>query len=78
MCLGVPARVVEVHGDTAKVDFGDGVLRLVDATCIDDLKPGEYVIVHAGIIIERIREEEYKEMTSLLREIMRAVESEGV
>ncbi|UCD40549.1 MAG: HypC/HybG/HupF family hydrogenase formation chaperone, partial [Candidatus Bathyarchaeota archaeon] len=30
MCLAIPAKVVEVNGDTAKVDFGAGTMRDVN------------------------------------------------
>jgi len=72
MCVGVPARVVEVRGFEAKVDFGGGVVKSVDATCIRDLKPGDYVIVHAGLIISKISESEYRELVKLWESILEA------
>ncbi|RLE72963.1 MAG: HypC/HybG/HupF family hydrogenase formation chaperone [Thermoprotei archaeon] len=71
MCLGVPARVVEVKnsGRSAIVDYG-GVRREVDAFLVPDLKVGEYVIVHAGAIIEKLDEKEAIESMRLWREII--------
>ncbi len=67
MCLGVPAKVIKVLGDKAIVDYG-GVRKEVDAMLFPDLKEGEYVIVHAGLIIARIDEKEALETLKLLRE----------
>ena len=69
MCLGVPARVLRVKEDLAVVDYGGGVIREVDASIVPDIKPGDYVIVHAGIIIAKIDEEEAMEMIKALREL---------
>lgn len=74
MCLGIPAEVKEVKGHVALVDFGDGVLREVDAGAIDDLRPGDLVIVHAGVVIEKINEERAKEMIQLFEEFISELE----
>ncbi|MCS7365946.1 MAG: HypC/HybG/HupF family hydrogenase formation chaperone, partial [archaeon GB-1867-035] len=48
MCLAVPAKVISIQKDIAKVDFG-GVQREVVVTLIEEkLKPGDYVLIHAG------------------------------
>ncbi len=72
MCLGVPARVIQVKGDTALVDYG-GVRRWVDALLQPDVKEGDYVIVHAGAIIAKIREEEAKELIKAWNELLKAL-----
>jgi hydrogenase expression/formation protein HypC len=70
MCLGVPAEVKEVHGDIAIVDFGDGVLREVYGATYEDVKPGDIVIVHAGMIIEKLKSERAQEMIQTIREFI--------
>ena len=74
MCLGIPAEVKEVRGNIAVVDFGDGVLREVDAGAIEDLKPGDLVIVHAGVIIERLKGHEAEEIVSNIQEFISDLE----
>ncbi len=61
MCLGTPARVVSIEeGESiAYVDFGDGVPRpVVIGISKDEIKPGDVVIVHAGIIISKLDSKE--------------------
>ncbi|RLE54435.1 MAG: HypC/HybG/HupF family hydrogenase formation chaperone [Candidatus Methanomethylicota archaeon] len=69
MCLAVPAKIISVNGDLAKADFG-GVRREIVVTLIEDeVKPGDYVLVHAGFAIEKIREEEALKILEAWREI---------
>lgn len=67
MCLAIPAKVLEVRGKEATVDFG-GVRRDVKMDLVD-AKVGEYVIVHAGYAIEVMSEEDAKETLSILEEM---------
>ncbi|MHA1616299.1 MAG: HypC/HybG/HupF family hydrogenase formation chaperone [Candidatus Njordarchaeales archaeon] len=76
MCLGVPAKVLEVRDNQAIVDYGGGVKKTVDAFLVPDVKPGDYVIVHAGAIISKISEEDYREMIEILSQIL-TIEEEG-
>ncbi len=56
MCVGLSARVVAVEDDMALVD-ASGARRKVSAELLDDLEPGDYVMVHAGVAIARITPE---------------------
>lgn len=71
MCLGVPAEVLEVSDrgglKTLKVRMGGVVREVVSA--MDDLRPGEYVIVHAGVAISKINREELEEILKLWSEM---------
>ena len=53
MCVGLSARVVAINKDTALVD-ASGARREVSAELLDDLEPGDYVMVHAGVAIAKI------------------------
>ena len=57
MCVGLSARVIAVEDDIALVD-ASGARREVSAELLDDLEPGDYVMVHAGVAIAKISEEE--------------------
>ncbi|MEM2005388.1 MAG: HypC/HybG/HupF family hydrogenase formation chaperone [Zestosphaera sp.] len=72
MCLGVPAKVLSKRftGSLtyADVDLG-GVVQEVIVAIDEDVKEGDYVIVHAGIVISKINEDELEETLRLYREI---------
>ena len=53
MCVGLPSRVVSVNDGTAVID-ANGAKRDVRAELLDDLEPGDYVMVHAGVAIAKI------------------------
>ena len=69
MCLAIPAKVVEVQGDVAKVDFGQGIVRDVNVMLVE-AHVGEYVLVHAGYAIQVIDQEAAEETLRLWREIL--------
>lgn len=78
MCLAVPGLVLSIDGDYAEVDFG-GVKRKVCVTLLPDLKTNEYVIVHTGYAIEKLRPEEAKKTLALFQEIAETTqESEDI
>jgi len=73
MCLAIPAKVIEVKGETAKVDFGAGTIREVNVSLVD-AKIGEYVIVHAGYAIEVLDQKAAEETLALWNEILNKYE----
>ncbi len=58
MCVGLPAKVINLEKGVALID-ANGVRRQINARLLDDLEPGDYVMVHAGIAIAKITEEEH-------------------
>lgn len=60
MCVGLSAKVVAVNKDMALVD-ASGARREVSAELLDDLEPGDYVMVHAGVAIAKITPEDLGE-----------------
>jgi len=69
MCLAIPAEVIKIEENTAKVDFGEGVLRDVDITLVD-VHVGEYVLVHAGYAIHVIDRKAAEETLQMWKEIV--------
>ena len=69
MCLAIPAKVLEIQGDVAKVDFGQGVAREVNVMLVD-ARVGEYVLVHAGYAIQTLDQEAAEESLKIWREIL--------
>ena len=65
MCVGLPARVVSVNDGTAIID-ANGAKRDVRAELLDDLEPGDYVMVHAGCAIAKISSDDEEEGSEVL------------
>lgn len=68
MCLAVPVKVIELPRDgVAKVDM-DGVKLEVATILAPDVEIGNYVLVHAGFIIEKLTDQVAKEKLDLFEE----------
>ena len=60
MCLAIPGQILEItDGDNrlAQVDVV-GVRRTVNVGLLDDVGPGDWVLIHVGFALSRIDEEE--------------------
>ena len=68
MCLAVPMKIVEIKGDEGFVE-SSGLKRKVNLSLLKNPKIGEYILLHAGFAIERVKDKEAKKTLKLLREI---------
>jgi len=68
MCLATPGKVLLVEGEKAKVDYG-GIVKWVNSILVD-VKPGEYVLVHAGYAIQVMSEEDARETLEVWDEFL--------
>lgn len=53
MCLAVPMRLISARFKKGMVKIRN-VGQEVDLSLVDDPRPGDYVIVHAGFAIEKL------------------------
>ncbi|HIT60191.1 MAG TPA: HypC/HybG/HupF family hydrogenase formation chaperone [Candidatus Fimousia stercorigallinarum] len=65
MCVGLAAKVVGVKDGMAVVD-ASGAKRKVSAELIEELEPGDYVMVHAGIAIAKITDDDTNETDDIM------------
>ena len=72
MCLGVPGKVLKVHGTWAEVDFW-GVTREVRLELCDaPVAPGDYILNHVGFAIRRIPAEDVAQTLALYDQLIEA------
>jgi len=71
MCLGIPGKVINIEAERGEVLFGT-VKRIIDLRLVDDVKVGEYVLVHAGFAISKLDPEEARKTLVLIAEIQSA------
>ena len=76
MCLAVPGKVLEIHGDdpllrSGRVDFG-GVVMEINLSCVPEAKVGDYVLAHVGLALNVIDEEEAALVFEALRQLEEA------
>jgi len=68
MCLSIPAKILSVDGTTAKASVGGAVVN-TSLHLVDDVKPGDYVLIHTGFALQKISEAEALETIRLIREL---------
>lgn len=69
MCQGIPRLVLASAGDRLQVEV-DGQPRWMKASArVAQASPGEYVVVYAGVAIEKVSAEEALEQLRFMREM---------
>jgi hydrogenase expression/formation protein HypC len=74
MCLAIPGKILSVIAELdetfriGKVSFG-GIIKDVNLCMVPDAQPGEYVLVHVGVAISKIDEEEAAKTFSYLKDM---------
>jgi len=81
MCLAVPGKIVSIEGDDpilrdGKVNFG-GVVKRVNLSLVPEAKIGDYVVVHVGLALSIVDEEEAKQVFEFLKTMGELSEIEG-
>lgn len=77
MCLAIPAKVVELLGDErARIDIG-GMQKEISLGLLEDVRAGDYVIVHVGYALARLDEEEAAKTLALFAEMNALQEMEA-
>jgi hydrogenase expression/formation protein HypC len=72
MCLAIPAKVISVEGDTAKVTI-EGVQYIASLLILTDVKPGDYIMLHAGFAIEKVDPDQAAVTLLLLNEMKKNI-----
>jgi hydrogenase expression/formation protein HypC len=69
MCLAVPMQVKTIENEVAMCEI-DGVQREASLMMLDDVKIGDFVLIHAGFAIEKIDDDEAQLTLKALREAL--------
>jgi hydrogenase expression/formation protein HypC len=69
MCLALPARVISIDkaAETAAVALGP-VRKEISTALLDDVAPGDYVLIHAGYALHKVSPEEAERTIAMIRE----------
>ncbi len=69
MCLAIPAKVLEIQGETATVDIL-GNQTIANISVLENVQIGNYVLVHAGFAIHKYQHQEAVENLKLIEEVL--------
>ncbi len=68
MCLTIPAKVVEIHGDKAVIKQGD-VKKNISIKAIPDVKVDDWVLYMSDIAVQKVNKDDAKEILELLEHV---------
>lgn len=68
MCLSVPARIVKIDGELADVSIGGATFK-AGLQMVENVRVGDYILLHAGFAIQKISEEEALVTIRLIKEL---------
>lgn len=66
MCLAVPARIITIDNQHAQVETM-GFNHRVNIQLVEDVMPGDYILIHAGFAIQKIDAEHYSELENIVK-----------
>ena len=70
MCLAVPGKLMSIEGEDllrrGQVSFG-GISKLVNLSCVPEARIGDYVLVHVGLAISVVDEQEARQVFEYLQ-----------
>lgn len=67
MCVALPGKVMTLENDTAVVDFHGNLVKA--RTGLADIAVGDYVLVHAGCVLQKISPQEAGDLQELMDEV---------
>lgn len=79
MCLGVPMRIVEINGFSARCE-ARGIERNASLFLLqhEDLEVGDLVMIHVGNAIQKMTEEDAQTAWDLYDEVFAAEEASAL
>ena len=71
MCIAVPLQVLRVEDNVAYLKVGDGEMQASLLLLDEDIKEGDYLLVHAGFAIRRLDKKDALETIKLMEEALK-------
>lgn len=66
MCVAIPGKVIKLFDNKALVEFNK-IRKVINTSLVEDLKSGDYVLVHVGCAIDKMDEDEAIETLEVFR-----------
>ena len=67
MCVALPGKVIEIYEKDALVDFSGNRVRAISG--LVPVAVGDYVLVHAGCILQKLSAGEAQDLMELFEEL---------
>lgn len=67
MCVALPGKVIQIRGKDAVVDFNGN--QVTARTGLVEIKEGDYVLVHAGCILQKVSRQDAESLAELMEDV---------
>jgi hydrogenase expression/formation protein HypC len=74
MCLAIPGKIISINKQEdetflqGKVSFG-GIVKEINLCMVPEANVGDYVLVHVGVAINKVDEDEAKQTFEYLKQM---------
>ena len=69
MCLGVPLKVIKIHGKEAVGEINN-ITKKIRIDFVPNVQIGDFVMVHAGFALDVMEKEDANETIDILNQVM--------
>ena len=66
MCLAIPVQITEVLDEERALASASGIVREISTALIDDVRAGDYVILHVGYALAKLDADEAERTLALM------------
>ena len=69
MCLAIPVQIESIQDEYTAIANIGGLRKAINISLVDDLRVGEYVILHVGFALKKLDEEEARKTLAMFAEM---------
>jgi hydrogenase expression/formation protein HypC len=69
MCLSIPGKIINLDDQIASIDIAGNIYK-AGTHLMEEVKIGDFVLIHSGFIIQKLSPDEAAETENLLRDIL--------
>lgn len=70
MCLAMPAEVLQLLADQRAVVNLGGIRKEISTALVEDLQPGDFVIIHVGYALTKLDQLEAQKTLALFSDLL--------
>jgi hydrogenase expression/formation protein HypC len=78
MCLGIPSKIISIENSNAVVDVYGAQRNISLLVLADEVKIGDYVLVHAGFAIQKLQEDVAQETLGYFNEYLASLDGKDL
>lgn len=70
MCLAIPVEIIEILDNEQAIANCGGIHKTIVTSLVDNVRVGDYVILHVGYALSKLDKEQAHKTLALLQEVV--------